>query len=61
MEASDLKLVELDEELRNKVLKDIVAVVQELGGLFVSQDLLDVLVWSLKVREKKNEDFLLVT
>lgn len=61
METLDLQFVELDEEPRDEVFKDIVAVVEQLGGLLICQNLLDVLVGPLEVREEENEHFLLIT
>ena len=55
MEATDLELTELHIKVGNEVFKDVSALGHEFGGLLVSQDLLDVLFGSLKVREQKYE------
>ena len=58
MEALNLKLIELDIELRYEVLKNVVTFVHQFSGLLVSEYLLNVDIGALKVREKQNEDFL---
>lgn len=61
MEPFDLELAELDVESANEVLKDIATFIQQLGRLLVRQDLLYVLIWSLKVWKQQNEHFHLVS
>lgn len=60
MKAFDLQLAELDIKVCDEVLKDVSALGHQLGRLFVGDDLLDVLLWPLEVREEENEDFALV-
>lgn len=60
VETFDLELVEFYKETADEVLKDIVAVVDQLSCLFVRQDLLYVLFWLFEIREQKDEHFCLV-
>ena len=60
MKTSDLQLAELHVEICNEVLKDVSALRHQLGRLLVRDDLLDVLLGPLEVREEKNEHFALV-
>ena len=61
MESFDLELTELDIEVGYKVLEDVTAFSHQFGGLLVGQNLFDVLVWALEVREEQNEDFLRIS
>ena len=60
MKTSDLQLAELHVKIGDEVLKDVSALRHQLGRLLVRDDLLDVLLRPLEVREEKNEDLALV-
>lgn len=60
MKASDLQLSKLHVKVGNEVLKDVSALGHQFCRLLVRDNLLDVLLRSLEVREEKDEDFALV-
>ena len=57
MEASDLKLVELYVEKCNEILKHVSTLSHQFSCLLISQSLVHVFIWPLKIWEKQNENF----
>ena len=58
MEAFNLKLAKLDIEIGDEGLENVPTLSHQLGCLLISQDLLDILLRLLKVREQQDEDLL---
>ena len=58
MEAFNLKLAKLDIEIGDEGLENVPTLSHQLGCLLICQDLLDILLRLLKVREQQDEDLL---
>ena len=58
MEPFDLELSKFDVKVVDEIFEDISTLRHKFSGLLVRQHLFNVLIWTLKVREEKNENFL---
>ena len=58
VETFDLKLTKFHVKIGDEIFEDVTGLGHKLGRNFLGQDLFDILVWPLKVREKQNEYFL---
>ena len=61
MESFNLELTKLDIEVLNEVFEHISTLAHEFSRLLVSEDFVDKFVWTLKVGEQQDEDFLRIS
>ena len=60
METTYLQAAMLQVKLIDQVLKTILIVLDELASLLLRQYFLDVLIWTFKVGEQQDENFLFI-